>query len=163
MSRTEDETIRDLLGRFDEAMLITHDDDGAPHARPMAVAQSEPNGDLWFATSAGSRKIGEVRRDPRVAAVFEEGGRYLSISGHAEIVQDREKVHELWSPAWKPWFPKGEDDPDIVLLHVHARRGEYWDNRGAKGVGYLWDAAKAVWRGERLHEGGPERHGEVKL
>lgn len=163
MKDRQQERLQDLLSSFDDAMLVTRAEDGTPHARPMAVAQSQPDGDVWFATSGDSRKVEEIRREPRVAAIFESSGRYVSLSGHAEIVRDRDKIHELWSAAWKPWFPGGADDPDIVLLHLHAERGEYWDNRGAKGISYLWDAAKAAWRGERIETGGPERHGTAKL
>ena len=44
-----------------------------------------------------------------------------------ELVHDKEKMRALWSPWLKPWFPKGLDDPDLVLLKVSILAVEYWD------------------------------------
>ena len=45
---------------------------------------------------------------------------YVSISGTAQIVRDRQKVQELWSEPLATWFPKGKDDPNIGLIRVHV-------------------------------------------
>ena len=49
------------------------------------------------------------------------------------------------------WFPKGPDDPDLVLLSVEPEIAEFWDVGGIKGLRYLFDAAKptspaTAWR-----------------
>ena len=54
----------------------------------------------------------------------------MSVSGTAEIVADRAKIDELWSPAMKLFFPEGKDDPNLRLIHVHAESAEYWDGPG---------------------------------
>jgi hypothetical protein len=45
------------------------------------------------------------------------------------VTRDRDKIHELYAPDWKGWFPKGDDprhgtkdDPRMVLIgvHIHA-------------------------------------------
>jgi general stress protein 26 len=53
---------------------------------------------------------------------------YVSASGIAELVDDPAKAKELWHDAYKTWFPKGLDDPDLVLLKVKVEKAEYWDS-----------------------------------
>ena len=36
----------------------------------------------------------------------------------------------IWKEPYKVWFPKGPDDPEIVLVEVDLMEAEYWDNRG---------------------------------
>jgi general stress protein 26 len=54
--------------------------------------------------------------------------RYVSITGVAQLVRDRQKIEELWRPEFKIWFPKGKEDPGIALLRISLQKGEYWDN-----------------------------------
>ena len=53
---------------------------------------------------------------------------YVSLTGTAEIVRDRQKLEELWQPQLKAWFPKELDEPDIALLKVNVEKAEYWDS-----------------------------------
>src|SRR5687767_14631766 len=122
-----------ILSHFDTAMLVTRAQDGAMHARPMAIAKREASGDLWFATSIDSPKIDELELENRVCASMQSENRFLTISGRAEIVRDRARIDELWQSAWKAWFPNGKDDPNLVLLKLSATEAEYWDQHGAKG------------------------------
>lgn len=41
-----------LLKKFQNAMLVTHTGEHGFHARPMAIADVEDDGRLWFITSA---------------------------------------------------------------------------------------------------------------
>src|SRR5918912_1162828 len=71
-------------------------------------------------TVAGAPKVGEVERDQRVCVSYSspDDQRYVSVSGRAQLVRDPAKVKELWGPAYKAWFPKGPDDPELALLRV---------------------------------------------
>ena len=114
----------------------------------MVVARVEENCDLWFVTSAESAKVHEIETDTRVLVVCQNGrSSCLSISGRACLVRDRAKTRELWKPAHRVWFPKGVDDPSIVLIQVVGEQGEYWDNTGIKGITYVYQAIKAVVTG----------------
>jgi general stress protein 26 len=52
---------------------------------------------------------------------------WISVSGTATITRDREKIHELYAPDWKMWFPNEgdprhgtKDDPRMILIAVHV-------------------------------------------
>jgi general stress protein 26 len=140
--------LHELLESFDTAMLITRHHDGM-HARPMAVADVEGAHCVWFVTSVDSPKAEEIRTDPRVSATFQANRKFVALSGNAELVRDRAKIDALWKDVWKVWFPNGKDDPSIALIRVSVDDAELWDNAGAKGIRYVFQAVKDVLAGER--------------
>jgi len=152
----------DLLHRFGTAMLVTFDaDSGLPRSRPLAVAEVGHGGDLWFATTVDSAKVDDIRAGSTVAITMQSASAWLSLTGEAEIVRDPGRVRAMWSEAWRAWFPNGPDDPSIALLHVHPTQGEYWDERGVKGVRFLLRSARALLRRRRADRGVPREHGIV--
>lgn len=155
----------DLLSDFDTAMLVTVDREGRLRSRPMQIARMEPTGDLWFVTSVASGKTGEIAADVRCAVTLQSKRHFVSITGTAELVQDRELVNRLWSEVWRPWFPHGPSDPELVLIHFEAEEAEYWDTSGIHGARHLFRLAKAVVKGERASDDRdePEDHASVPL
>lgn len=164
MATATEDKLHDLLQDFDSAMLVTRCNDGQLRSRPMMLADVDDDGGLWFMTGGNSGKIDEIASDHHVNVALQTKSKFVSLSGQARIVHDRDKVAELWSEAWKVWFPGGKDDPNLVLLHVDGEMGEYWDNSGSSGIKYLIEAGKAYLSGTRPDvEGDPKIHGKVDL
>jgi general stress protein 26 len=157
--------LRELLQDFDAAMLVTRNASGQLRSRPMAVADIESGGAMWFITERHSGKMEEIARDNHVNVAMQGKMKFVSISGRATPVDDRAKVAELWNEAWRTWFPGGKDDPTLMLLKVDGEAGEYWDNSGASGVKYLIEAGKAYLGGTKPREveSDPQVHAKVKL
>jgi general stress protein 26 len=150
-----------LIQQFDTAMLVTHNE-GRLHARPMAVAQFDADeAVLWFVTSEDSSKTDEMADAPNVAIILQSSMAEVAASGTATVVHDRERIAALWTEAWRVWFPEGPYAKDIVLVKVELEDSEYWDHRGAKGLRYLFRAAKAYVAGEEPEIAEPEQHGVV--
>jgi general stress protein 26 len=143
--------LRDLIKDIDFCMLTTLEDDGCLRSRPMSTnSEVEENGDLWFFTYASSHKVTEINRHNQANVSFSAPDKqcYVSLSGTAELVQDRAKIQELWKPELKAWFPKELNEPEIALLKVSATKAEYWDAPAgwvAKTIGLV----KAVTTGEK--------------
>lgn len=131
------------------AMLTTIEPSGTLRSRPMYTQQVEFDGDLWFFTSDDSGKVAEIEADSDVNLAYAEpkDSRYISVSGKAQIVQDRAKIDELWNPALKAWFKGGKDDPSIALLRVSVTEAEYWDDTSNK-MSQLFGMAKAAVTGD---------------
>ena len=144
------------------AMLTTIHEDGSLRSRPMATQQVEFNGDLWFFTGLGTSKVHELREHQQVNVAYSnpDDNSYVSVSGTASIMRDRDKMRELWNPAYKAWFPKGLDDPDICLLKVEVQGAEYWDAANSKLV-QLAGFVKAVVTGTR-YDAGENRELDLK-
>lgn len=153
----------EVLRTFDDLMVATLADDGTIHARPMAVAEVDEAGEVWFATVDGSPKVDEASADGRAVVTGQSKGAYVSVSGHLDVIHDRERVHALWKETWRAWFPEGKEDPDLVLMRLRPEIGEYWDQRGSRGVRFLFEAARAVVQGERARPGGPRQHAKIPM
>ncbi len=156
MEKTREEAvkkIRELLEGIDFCMLTTIDG-GHLRSRPMSTQQADFDGDIWFFTSDDTHKIDEIAKDDRVCAAYArpESDTYVSVSGRAEIVNDRAKIEELWNPILKAWFPEGLDDPHLCLLKVSAEQAEYWDSPSGKLV-QLFGFVKALATGEEADWG----------
>ena len=155
--RREDDLqkLRELVKDIDFCMLTTVDENGDLHSRPMSAnGEIEPNGDLWFFTSASSHKVSEIEKLPKVNVSFADpdNQHYVSISGTAQLVQDRNKINELWKPEFKMWFPEGKDDPDVALLRVSLEKAEYWDSPSST-IGYALNVVSSLVTGKEADEG----------
>lgn len=130
------------------AMLTTMTSDGKHLARPMALQEVEFDGDLWFFVEDDSDKVIEIQANPSVNVSFsnQKNTAWTSIAGTAEIVHDKAKAKELWSPVLNAWFPDGLDSPNLALIKVHADSAEYWDGPGSRMVQLLGILRAAVTR-----------------
>jgi general stress protein 26 len=140
--------VAELVEEIKFAMLTTEEADGSLCSRPMSTAQMDSNGDLWFFTSLSSAKVKdcEHHREVNLSYAHVEKLHFLSISGSAQAVRDKEKLNQLWTPWVQPWFPQGVDDPDLVLLKVSITHAEYWDSPGSTAR-RLYGLAKAIVSG----------------
>ena len=164
MATSPDVKLREMLEEFGLAMLVTRTPEGQLRARPMALAEVEPDGTLWFGTDRHSPKVDELENDSHVAVTMQSKTRFVSLSGTAATVDDRERLARLWKAEWKVWFPGGKDDPNLLFLRVAGTTGEYWDNSGTGGLKYLIEAGKALLTGTRPDvEHDPKVHGRVSL
>jgi general stress protein 26 len=156
MAETRVETIEKLnllIKDIDIAMLTTVDK-GVLRSRPMATQEKEFDGELWFFTSKNTHKAEEIEKDNRVNVSYSEpaDNRYVSMSGTAELINDRAKIEELWSPNLLAWFPKGLEDENIMLLKVSVEQAEYWDATSSSVVEAL-GLLKSLVTGERPNTG----------
>lgn len=147
------EKLRDLIKGIKIAMLTTQEDDGTLRSRPMFTQETEFDGDLWFFTGQSTAKVDEIQQDQHVNISYAnpDDNRYVSVSGRARLVRDKQKMKELWNPMFKAWFPDGLDDPDLVLLKVDVTQAEYWDSPSSKMV-QLAGLVKALATGQRADD-----------
>ena len=155
-ARTDDlQKLREMIKEIDFCMLTTINENGDLHSRPMSSnGDIDPNGDIWFFTSASSNKVSEVATSPNVNLSFADpkNQQYISISGRAELVRDRKKIEDLWRPEFKMWFPEGKDDPDIALLRVRLEKAEYWDSPSST-IGYALSFVSSLVTGKEADFG----------
>jgi len=124
--------------------MLTTQNGSELRARPMSAYSAEMENAIYFLTDVASHKDEEISRYPNVCLAFADskGQKYVSISGAAEIQNDREKVKDLWATPAKAWWDSPED-PSIRILKVTPSSAEYWDSPGTV-ISYIKMAAAAV-------------------
>jgi general stress protein 26 len=128
--------LNELIKGIDFAMLTTIRANGSLHSCPMYTEAVNDDGTLWFFSNNYSEKVEAIKVDPRVNLAYSDpvAGRYVSVSGHAEPVRDHVRTKRLWSSRYDPWFAKGLEDPNLILLRVRIRSVEYWDESARRMV-----------------------------
>ncbi|WP_028281341.1 pyridoxamine 5'-phosphate oxidase family protein [Arthrobacter sp. H5] len=144
--------IHKILKDADIAVLTTVNMQGQLVSRPLAVQNTEFDGDLWFFTDDPSPKTDEVRSNPQVNVSVSSGKGYLSVTGTASVTKDRAKIDELWSASVEPWFENGKDDPSVALIKVDADTAEYWSLDSPRVVA-AFKIAKGLVTGNRPDPG----------
>jgi general stress protein 26 len=152
------EHLGELIHGIQVAMMTTVEEDGTLRSRPMWTHDRDFDGELWFFTHEHSPKVDEVERDHHVSLSYSDPtrDRYVSVSGVARLVRDKEKARELWNPTLKAWFPQGLDDPELALLGVTVTKAEFWDTPNKRMV-QLVGFVKGVLTGEPYRPGEHEK------
>ena len=140
------EKIREIAKDANICMFVT-DLSSLPLAgRPMATQEVDEQGNIWFMSDRNSDKNRHIEDDEQVQLFYAHTNNYeyLSIFGRAEIVNDRSKIEELWTPMAKTWFKAGKDDPNISLIKVIPEDAYYWDTKNNKMVSLIKFAMGAI-------------------
>ena len=140
--------------QFTMMTTISHED-GSLRSRPMTLQKTEFDGDFWFFASKSSPVAADIQQDGNMNLAFADpaSSRYVSVVGHGEVMDSRQKAAELWNPALLAWFPRGLDDPELTLLKVHVTRADFWETPSSK-VAHLIGFTKAMLTGRRPDLGG---------
>ena len=119
------------------ANLATCDGD-QPRVRIVSPVV-EDDMSIWVTTRSTSRKINQLRENPKICLAFvepPEGDKAVNVIGEALIIPDLEKRRRIWKLA--PFdlyehFPDGPDSDDFCLLKIVIKRIEWRD----VGIGAL--------------------------
>lgn len=93
--RMNEDEILALLDECQSLQVATLDKDGAPHLTTVWFAYRD--GTYLFETYGKSQKVVNLRRDPRVAVLAEQGTSYdqlrgVSVQGRAEVIDEAEPL-----------------------------------------------------------------------
>lgn len=120
-----DQEIEDYLRASRTMTLATLGPDGMPHLVAMWFAVID--GEVWFETKAKSQKAVNLRRDPRVTVLVEDGRTYdqlrgVSIEGRAEVVDDPDALWKVGVDIWERYNgPYSEEVKPLVEFMLHKR------------------------------------------
>jgi PPOX class probable F420-dependent enzyme len=113
--------------------------DGRPHL--VAMWYAVVDGEIWFETKAKSQKAVNLRRDPTITVMIEDGQSYntlrgVSIDGNAEIVDDPETILRVGTRVWErytgPYADQMRPFADPMMnnrIAVVPSRLRSWDHR----------------------------------
>lgn len=109
-------------------MFVTWDGE-RQRARPMATTPDKDEHAIYMLTDEESAKSHQVDKFPVVTLAYADKSHneFVSITGRAEVSNDREKIRELFNPFTKAWWDSPED-PQIRVIKVTPEDAEYWDS-----------------------------------
>ena len=137
--------VTDIINDSHIGMFTTINETGALVSRPLAVQEVKDDGDMWFFTSSTTSQVAHIRANPAVNVSFGKRTEWVSVAGTAEVVTDRQLIHDMWNQVVEAWFPDGPDTPEVVLLHVDSDSAEYWTSPGGTAATVLqWIKSKVT-------------------
>lgn len=133
--------INDFVNRSRTGTLATIGIDGQPHL--VAMWFGVLDGEIWLETKAKSQKAVNLRRNPKVSFLIEDGLTYdtlrgVSFEGVGEIVEDPATVFRVGVSVWERYNGPYTDDlkPAVdmmmnkrVAVRIAASRTRSWDHR----------------------------------
>lgn len=141
-----DAEVDHFLGQERRAHVGTINADGTPHIVPLSYVVLD--GRLSFWTDPRSRKIANLRRDPRMTCLVEAGEQFTEfraaqLSGRAELGEDPESSTRIGLALFERAAGELTDQlravvagmvPDRVGVTLHHERVVTWDHRKLPGV-----------------------------
>jgi PPOX class probable F420-dependent enzyme len=136
-----DDEIGELLAGVRSMTVASIGPGGQPHLVAMWFAVLD--GDICFETKAKSQKAVNLRRDPRITCLAEDGDVYdelrgVAVEGRAEVSEDPGLLWRLGVAVWERYNgPYTEDMRPFVeamlrkrvAVRVRAERVRSWDHR----------------------------------
>jgi len=157
MAKGELDELYELIEDMEIAILTTRRADGRLVSRPMDTQDVDDQFDLWFMTTNETEKLDELEQDPNVNVAYYDADSYewVSVSGRARPVRDRDAIHRLYDASWKVWLEDkgderdgGPDDPRIVLIEVEVDSVVYMKRKASKPRA-AFEIVKGFVTGER--------------
>ena len=135
------EEIDDFLAGSRSMTMATVGPDGQPHLVAMWFAVI--NGDICFETKAKSQKAVNLRRNPKISCLVEDGATYeelrgVAIEGTAEVIDDADLLWKIGVSIWERYYAPYTDEvkPFVeamlnkrVAVRVKSDRIRSWDHR----------------------------------
>lgn len=109
---------REIMATARYCALITFASTGHPSVRAMDPFAPDENMVVWLGTNSRSRKVAEIRRNPRVTLYYfdREGQGYVTISGIARLVHDPNEKARRWKDEWKAFYPDRAKDYLLIVV-----------------------------------------------
>jgi general stress protein 26 len=116
-----------LANRSTIVMLGTYGD-GYPDIRAMLKNENEGLKTIWFTTNTSSKKIEQLKKNPKVCVYFVDFDKWMGLRliGTIDILQDPESRQRLWREGFEKYYPLGVSDPDYSVLRFTAQQGNYY-------------------------------------
>lgn len=143
--RMTDEEIHEFLQGRHTLNVATYNHDGTIHL--VAMWYGFVDGDIVFETFAKSQKVQNLRRDPRITVLVEDGDEYgelrgVEMVGTAEIIEDWDEILDVARSVLRRYHDLKPEEIDAaaemmankrVGVRIRGERTVSWDHRKLAG------------------------------
>jgi general stress protein 26 len=112
---------REIMRETTYCALVTIDSTGQPQIRTMNPYPVNDEFITWFATSRNSRKVRELKNNPKVCVYYADHVKakgYVNITGTAEVIDDKDFLIKMKRDYWQS-MPNWQDI--FVLIKIVPR------------------------------------------
>lgn len=136
-----DDEITEFVARSRTGTMATVGADAQPHL--VAMWYGVIDGEIWVETKVKSQKVVNIRRNPRISFMIEDGMTYdslrgVSFEGTAEIHDDPDTIFAVGVSVWEryngPYTEELKPAVDMMMnkrvaVRIAANRVRSWDHR----------------------------------
>ena len=117
---------REVMAGARYCTFVTIGSDGHPQARIVDPFEPEEDLTVWVGTKPNTRKVAELRKDPRVTLCYFDPKNmgYVTLLGRAELVQDPAEKAKHWKQEWAALYKDENRGDDYLLIRIKASRIE---------------------------------------
>ena len=130
-----------IMTRARFCALVTLGADGHPQSRIVDAFEPGPDMTVWIATMPVTRKVDEIRKDPRVTLAYFDATTmgYVTLLGRAALVTDPAEKAAHWKDAWAKLYKDRNRGDDYLLIKVTPVRLEVSaESEGVKNDPKTW-------------------------
>ncbi|MCX8015400.1 MAG: pyridoxamine 5'-phosphate oxidase family protein [candidate division WOR-3 bacterium] len=133
MKLTDKQKILSIIKQTKSHAYLATCDNGQPIIRSMTPIV-EDDLSIWLATFRSSRKIKQIKKNPKVCLAFisqPNGEKTAIVLGKAKIVNDQKVKNRIWQLAnydISQYFKNGPTSAEYCLLKIIIDKIEWWDN-----------------------------------
>jgi general stress protein 26 len=141
---------RDIMASAGTCALITIDQQGRPRVRAMDPFPPEEDFSVWFGTKLGTRKVEQIKNDPRVTLYYlaDNQAGYVMIHGEAKLVYDQDEKDRRWKEEWEAFYKNKTED--YLLIRVIPEWMEVISyTHGIQGDPETWKPPMVLFGGDK--------------
>ena len=142
MSKADKKKVFDVIKKLKGHAYLATCQGRQPVVRSISPILDERM-NIWIATFATSRKVKQIRRNPKICLYFvaqPNGNRGACVLGRAVITKSPRVKQRAWAAAHydlSGYFPAGPASKAFCLLKIVPRIVEWWPN---------WKTGRKVYR-----------------
>lgn len=160
MNTEAQKKIKEMAESIDFALLSTALNRLPIHTVPMSTKEVDTSGTIWFLSSQQSDHNRHIKENGQCQLHYANPSsmEFLVLFGASTIIEDRERIKELYGSTDDAWFD-GPDDRNLTAIRFAPLEGHYWDSKNSKLV-TLMKMGTAALTGIDADIG---RHGQLKI
>jgi general stress protein 26 len=141
MANTDKQKIVEIMKKASDFAFLATNDEDQPRVRAVSACV-EDDMCIWIATMSSSRKVQQIRKNPKVNLAFvvpPNGEQSATVIGEAEIVEDMEQKKRIWGIlSYDPsqFFSEGPESKEYCVLKINVKQIEWWED---------WESGRKIY------------------
>jgi pyridoxamine 5'-phosphate oxidase len=133
MATNDKQKIVEIMKKASDFAFLATNEGDQPRVRAVSPCV-EDDMCIWIATMASSRKVQQIRKNPKVNLAFvvpPDGEQSATVIGEAEIVEDMEQKKRIWDLlSYDPsqFFSEGPESKEYCVLKINVKQIEWWED-----------------------------------